>query len=497
MGTSSAMDTPLPSEGGSRRVAFANNSSLAGKSLDTTSVKSSVPSQKRYGRKASVFIIEHLSDMKHAGLGIGEKFNLWIYSKISLLKKKWFTHCFLIIVMILYTVGGAVIFLTVEGQNETKLIERDIELQVKELLDELRQKSLSVPDQFSEKEWSGEAARRLIKFEKKITIAFQQHPLVVSHFSSRVWTIWNAVVYCSTLYTTIGYGHLYPTTFTGRVLTIVYSIIGIPLFLIALTDFGKLFTRAIKFVWSYIRRFLYTRSCRKVRRTSRVQEIIKGAQVMYEYATFRKMSVWRDQPEDKSDPATPKSTVISEPQTPAPSAFEIDDEFNLPVSLALILLVAYMLIGAAVFMVWESWDFFPSFYFVFVSMSTIGFGDIVPEKPIYMILSIVYLCFGLALMTMCIQVVQDKLSDTFSQAQAKIGETIGIDVDENDEDEDNNDKESSARGEEEDENKEISSGETKQKENSDEVTMANGGIEGHMIQIEESPLVWATAKMIR
>ncbi|XP_066253172.1 TWiK family of potassium channels protein 18-like [Euwallacea similis] len=498
MGTSSAMDTPLPSEGGSRRVAFANhNSSLAGKSPDT-SVKSSVPSQKRYGRKASVFFIEHLSDMKHAGLGIGEKFNLWIYSKISLLKKKWFTHCFLIIVMILYTVGGAVIFLTVEGQNETKLIERDIELQVKELLDELRQKSLSVPDQFSEKEWSGEAARRLVKFEKKITMAFQQHPLVVSHISSRVWTIWNAVVYCSTLYTTIGYGHLYPTTFTGRVLTIVYSIIGIPLFLIALTDFGKLFTRAIKFVWSYIRRFLYTRSCRKVRRTSHVQEIIKGAQVMYEYATFRRMSVWGDQPEDKSDPATPKSTVISEPQTPAPSAFEIDDEFNLPVSLALILLVAYMLIGAAVFMVWESWDFFPSFYFVFVSMSTIGFGDIVPEKPIYMILSIVYLCFGLALMTMCIQVVQDKLSDTFSHAQAKIGETMGIDVVVNGEDRDDGDNDKEDEKEEENnENKEDSDSEIKQKENSDEVALANGGVEGHRIQIEESPVIWATAKMVR
>lgn len=90
------------------------------------------------------------------------------------------------------------------GQNETKLIEKDIELQVKQLLNELRQKSLSVPDQFSEKEWSGEAARRLVKFEKIITKAFEQHPLVVSHTSGRVWTIWNAVVYCSTLYTTIG-----------------------------------------------------------------------------------------------------------------------------------------------------------------------------------------------------------------------------------------------------------------------------------------------------
>ncbi|KAL1492080.1 hypothetical protein ABEB36_012575 [Hypothenemus hampei] len=456
MTSNSVLDTPVPSEQGSRRVAFAypKDDTISAKHLDTSSIRSSVHSQK-YGRRASVFLIEHLSDMKDAGLGIGEKCNIWLYGKFKLLSKKWFTHCFLIIVMILYTVGGAVIFLTVEGQNETKLIERDIELQVKELLDELRRKSLSVPEQFSEKEWSGEAARRLIQFEKKITLAFQQHPLVVSHTSGRVWTIWNAVVYCSTLYTTIGYGHLYPTTFTGRVLTIVYSTIGIPLFLIALTDFGKLFTRAIKFGWSYIRRFYYTRSCRRVRKTSHVQEIIKGAQVMYEYATFRRMSTWVD-PEEG---VKPQSAVISEPQTPAPSAFEIDDEFNLPISLALTLLVAYMLIGAALFMVWESWDFFPAFYFVFVSMSTIGFGDIIPDQPVYMILSIVYLCFGLALMTMCINVVQDKLSVTFSQAQTKIGETIGVNVEEEEikEDDENNEKDESTKNtpENEEENEEV------------------------------------------
>lgn len=68
-----------------------------------------------------------------------------------------------------------------------------------------------------------------------------------------------------------GYGHLYPTTITGRVLTIAYAIIGIPLFLIALTDFGKLFTRAIKFFWSFVRRLYFTGSCRKARKRAHVQ----------------------------------------------------------------------------------------------------------------------------------------------------------------------------------------------------------------------------------
>lgn len=75
---------------------------------------------------------------------------------------------------------------------------------------------------------------------------------------------------------------------------------------------------------------------------------------------------------------------------------------------------------------WEDWSYFEAFYFVFVSMSTIGFGDFVPNHPIFMMCSIIYLIFGLALTSMFINVVQIKLSDTFSNASAKIGATIGL-----------------------------------------------------------------------
>lgn len=114
------------------------------------------------------------------------------------------------------------------------------------------------------------------------------------------------------------------------------------------------------------------------------------------------------------------------------SNFEIDDEFNLPISLAIFILILYILCGGLIYWLWEEWDFFDSFYFVFISMSTIGFGDIVPNDAACMIVSIVYLVFGLALMSMCINVVQDKISDTFKTASSKIGATIGIAVSEDD-----------------------------------------------------------------
>lgn len=154
--------------------------------------------------------------------------------------------------------------------------------------------------------------------------------------------------------------------------------------------------------------------------------------MVYDLATFRRPSAVGNDPENPQAPNSPSINTIGDntdtPTTPAISNFEIDDDFNLPISVALFILVVYMFCGALIYCMWERWDFFASFYFVFISMSTIGFGDYVPHHPICTIVSIVYLVFGLALMSMCINVVQLKLSDTFKQASAKIGATIGLQV---------------------------------------------------------------------
>lgn len=155
--------------------------------------------------------------------------------------------------------------------------------------------------------------------------------------------------------------------------------------------------------------------------------------IAYEIATFRRPSMMvKEAPEISQDGhLSPSSAAMigqgdESPVTPVPTEIEIDDEFNLPISVAITLLVTYILFGAAVYSIWEDWTFFEACYFVFISMSTIGFGDFVPKHPIFMMASIVYLVFGLALTSMCINVVQVKLSDSFRQASAKISATIGL-----------------------------------------------------------------------
>ncbi|XP_055313427.1 uncharacterized protein LOC129574881 [Sitodiplosis mosellana] len=281
----------------------------------------------------------------------------------------------------------------------------------------------------SEDDWKSLARTKLRGFEDELHTAHEAG--FKSYSGLKSWTFINGVVYCMTVVTTIGYGHISPSTNTGRAITIIYAIIGIPMFLILLADFGKLFTRGIKFVWAYVRRLYYTGSLRRVRKQAQVQEMIRGMSIAYDIATFRRPSMlMKESDMERAQTASPNQlggTVHSEtPTTPMPPEMAIDDEFNLPISLALFILIAYILCGAAVYSLWEDWSFFESCYFVFVSMSTIGFGDYVPQHPARMMASIIYLIFGLSLTSMCINVVQVKLSDSFRHASAKIGATIGL-----------------------------------------------------------------------
>lgn len=117
------------------------------------------------------------------------------------------------------------------------------------------------------------------------------------------------------------------------------------------------------------------------------QEVMKGVQLVYDLATFKRPSqINPEDIEEMQKQAQQSQTVLNldgnvpdTPETPAMSTFAVDDEFNLPISVAIFILVVYIFIGAAIFWWSEEWGFFESFYFVFISMSTIGFGDYVPQ----------------------------------------------------------------------------------------------------------------------
>ena len=64
-----------------------------------------------------------------------------------------------------------------------------------------------------------------------------------------------------------------------------------------------------------------------------------------------------------------------------------DDELGsstaLTAALGTCFLFFFFSIGSAIFVFWEDWSFLQSFYFCFITMTTIGFGDVVPGKNQY------------------------------------------------------------------------------------------------------------------
>ncbi len=80
------------------------------------------------------------------------------------------------------------------------------------------------------------------------------------------------------------------------------------------------------------------------------------------------------------------------------------------------------------FSLWENWTFLVGYYFCFITLSTIGFGDYVPGTTINnwdsqekLVLVALYLLFGLALCAMCFDLMQEEARNKIKFIGRKIG----------------------------------------------------------------------------
>ena len=108
---------------------------------------------------------------------------------------------------------------------------------------------------------------------------------------------------------------------------------------------------------------------------------------------------------------------------------EENERVSIPMYISLLLISGYIMSGAVLFTLWEDdWDYLVGSYFCFITLTTIGFGDYVPGTAITsldaqekMVLCALYLLFGLALIAMCFDLMQEEAKNKFKYIGRKIG----------------------------------------------------------------------------
>ena len=126
-------------------------------------------------------------------------------------------------------------------------------------------------------------------------------------------------------------------------------------------------------------------------------------------------------PSEYSDDFQPRVLVGSG----GPKVVKLED-VTVPISLCLLVIVAYVVGGALLFSEWEGWELLDGSYFCFITLSTIGFGDMVPGDAISkdaqdgdeasvgpvnnkFVLCSMYIIIGMALIAMCFNLMQEKV----------------------------------------------------------------------------------------
>ncbi|XP_053665518.1 TWiK family of potassium channels protein 7 [Anopheles marshallii] len=199
------------------------------------------------------------------------------------------------------------------------------------------------------------------------------------------WSVLQAVFFASTVITTIGYGNIVPVTLGGRVFCMLFALIGIPFTLTVIADWGRLFATVVSTL-------------------------------------------------AKNFPALPLAKFCSD------AGIKMTDKKWLYAVGAVCFLGVYLAAGTGLLLLWEEdWNFFDGYYFCFITMTTIGFGDLVPSKPNYMLLCTLYILVGLALTSTIIELVRRQYAQSWQKLQAlsgpladtlrRLGESAGTGID--------------------------------------------------------------------
>ncbi|XP_061646277.1 potassium channel subfamily K member 18 [Phyllopteryx taeniolatus] len=274
------------------------------------------------------------------------------------------------------------------------------------------------------------------------------------------WTFFGSMFFVCTVFTTVGYGAIYPVTLPGKVACVLYAMVGIPLMLLIMLDVGDFLATMMTKAYVHIHAFfkvLRSHSWSQLRTQMQaresnhqtledgtivfshdvvVHEVLNIREVLQSQVNVKSNSMQLQKNREIFDKIIAKENLLrtgpllrslSCPELnrmlPLPKGFAIWDltgigdtmeTLNVPFVLILFIVFAYIFLGGLILPVWETeMKGFDPYYFCFITITTIGFGDIVPHHPKFFMLTSLFIISGMAIMSMAFKLSQTRLVNCY------------------------------------------------------------------------------------
>ncbi|CDW52292.1 potassium channels protein 7, TWiK family [Trichuris trichiura] len=198
------------------------------------------------------------------------------------------------------------------------------------------------------------------------------------------WSFRMSFLYILTVVTTTGYDQVSPATTSGRWFSMLYGLIGIPLMLLTIANFGVFLSESVMLIAKWFRSFMRSAKWRLQR--LRAKPNVDRRDVYHTEGNLKQ----QQQPAMAVPAKRGKRRRLS--------------HILFFIAFAYIgLVLFYCFISSHIFMLFErQWSTVAGMFFSFNTITTIGLGNMRLDSDLYVLFVILHNMVGLAMLTMCV-----------------------------------------------------------------------------------------------